>query len=646
MLSFILQNSIFFVVSLTVLLIPGAVVLYFLDKKRQMSFLEYGVFSVGLSISLALFQGIFLDTLGIPIHILSLSSLYGIWVIIFVFLIRKKSFFVKKEAGSISLIFILLFAIFLLLKGVYFSQNAVPISTDLGHHMYWSQYIVEKGELPLYQEREIIMSSSDTQLHTISQPFGISDLIEGEHIIFAFIALLSQISLLSSAPLFLLFFIHIITALGVYILTRRIFAPSPFGEKIALGAFVIFGLLFGIDSPQMRYIIGGVVGNTFGNLFIVIIFLGLFIAVTKKNPRYMALSVFFMLTLAYTHHLSMLLFVLSLFGVIILFLVREWRFFWREIFPLLYSRCVLGVILLGVITFFFIWTPAYIINSGVETIVGDSQQKEEHAGINLHEYMQSLGSERVLFGLFGFFLMFVILFFTLIGVKKQKGIEWSLPNILLLGWFLPLGGIVFFPEVFHIDIPTIRTANYTIIPLCISASFFFFWLLENLLQQSHRRGILIGAISLLVIIFFSAGWKDNVIFFEKKGYAQAKELHRMASYMGKHYRESEKTVMYDHINITGGSWIKLYFMRDYNYPFYRAHLFRYDRVSDKQEQCTLNVFTYPEISEAEKCFKDLQIELLAVNDVKDGKKFRENTDFIRVYSGNELSLYKKIIFEK
>ncbi|NCU41107.1 MAG: hypothetical protein EOM19_00050 [Candidatus Moranbacteria bacterium] len=646
MLSFVLQNSIFFFVSVTVMVIPGVVVLYFLDKKRQLSFLEYGIFSVGLSFSLALFQGIFLDRLGVPIHIFSLSFLYGIWIIVFVFLMKKKIFFLQKETASLSFIFILIFAIFLLLKGIYFSQNTVPISTDLGHHMYWAQHIIEKGELPLYQEREIIMSSSDTQLHTISQPFGISDLIEGEHVIFAFIAILSQISLLSSAPLFLLFFIHIITALGVYTLTRRIFTSTPFGEKIALGAFVVFGLLFGIDSPQMRYIIGGVVGNTFGYLLIVIIFLGLFIAVMKKSARYMALSIFFMLTLAYTHHLSMFLFAFSLFGIIIFFLAREWRFFWREIFPLLYSRCVLSIILLGVITFFFIWTPAYIVNSGVETIVGDSQQKEEHAGITLYEYAQSLGSERVLFGIFGFFLMFVILFFKIPDAKKQKGIERSLPYILLLGWFLPLGGIVFFPEAFHIDIPTIRTANYTIIPLCISASFFFFWLLDNLLQQSHRKGALVGVVSLLVILFFSAGWRDNIIFFEKKGYAQAKELHRMASYMGKHYRESEKTVMYDHVNITGGSWIKLYFMRDYNYPFYRAHLFRYDRTSDKQERCTLDVFTYPQTTEAEKCFKDLQIELLAINEAKDGKKFRENTDFIRVYSGTELSLYKKITFEK
>ncbi len=647
MLSFILNNTIFFAIGAVVMVIPGVVIMYFLDKKRETSFLEYGIFAIGVSFSLALFQAIFLDVLGIAINILSLSILYGIWVSIFVFLIRKKTFFQKKETRSLSLIFILIFALLLLLKGMYFSQNAIPISTDLGHHMYWSNFIVEKGELPQYQEKEILMAPSDSQAHIISQPFGISDLIEGEHIVFAFIALLSQVSLISSAPLFLLFFIHIVTALGVYAFTRRIFTPSPWREKIALGAFVVFGFLFGIDSPQMRYIIGGVVGNTFGSFFIVSIFLGLFVAVVKKNPRFMALSLFFMLTLAYTHHLSMLLFGLSLLGVGLLLFVIEGKYFWREILPLLYSRYVLGVLLFGLITFFFLWTPAYILNSGVETIVADSEQKAEHSGITLQEYMQVLGSERVLFGLFGFLLMVGILLRGKISkMKKQKEIEPFLSHILLVGWFFPLGGIVFFPEIFHISLPTIRIANYTIIPLCISASFFFFWLVDHLVKQSHNKGILIGTLSLLVIIFLSIGWKDNVSFFEKKGYAQARELHRMASYMGEHYRESEKTVMYDHINITGGSWIKLYFMRDYNYPFYRAHLFRYDRISDKQERCTLDVFTYPETPEAEKCFKDLGVELLALNEVKDGKKFRENDNFVKVYTGNELSLYKKIISEE
>lgn len=647
MLSFILQNIIFFAVSAIVMVVPGSVILHFLCKKQRISFLEYSIFAVGISFSLALFQALFLDVLGVTIDILSLSLLYGVWVIIFVFLIRKKTFFQKKETRSLSLAFVILFTIFLLLKGVYISQNAVPISTDLGHHMYWSNFIVEKGEIPLYQEREILMAPSDSQSHTISQPFGISDLIEGEHIIFAFIALLSQVSLLSFAPLFLLFFIHIFTALGVYAFTRKIFNSSPFGEKIALGAFVLFGLLFGIDSPQMRYIIGGVVGNTFGNFLIIIIFLSLLIAVTKKSSLFMALSIFFMLTLAYTHHLSMLLFTISFLGIVFLFLIVERKFFWQEIFPLLYSRYVIGVILGSILIFFFVWTPAYILNSGVETIVADSQQKAEHMGITLQAYMQALGSERVLFGLLGFFLMFIFLLARkILHVKNQKEINSFLAYIFLLGWFFPLGCIVFFPEIFHISLPTIRTANYTIIPLCISASFFFFWLVNHLVKQSHNKVVLMSTLSLLLIVFFSMGWKDNVFFFEKKGYAQAKELHRVASYMGEHYRESEKTVMYDHINILGGSWIKLYFMRDYNYPFYRAHLFRYDRISDKQERCTLDVFTYPETVEAEKCFRDLHIELLAVYESKDGKKFRERDDFVRVYAGNEISLYKKIIFEE
>ena len=47
--------------------------------------------------------------------------------------------------------------------------------------------------------------------------------------------------------------------------------------------------------------------------------------------------------------------------------------------------------------------------------------------------------------------------------------------------------------------------------------------------------------------------------------------------------EAFQRVLKDHIFTTADSWMKLYFMRDYNFPFYRANIDRYQNGIDKKE---------------------------------------------------------------
>ena len=636
----ILEGGVYLIVLISVIFFPGLILMWTLFPKT-LEILEQLFLSAVLGIVVATFLGIVFDIFGISLGLMELVLVYTLLAALFVFFLRKR--LARKEAedtsSRIPLVFLSIFFVLLVLKAFYLGGNTIPISTDLGHHMYWSEYIVEYGQLPEYQEQNIIMAPDENEKHTISQAHPISDVIVGEHVIFAILALLSSTEIISVYPMIFLFFVHSVTLLGVYLLARRLFSFYKHKEAVALFALFFVGILFGIDSPQMRYITGGVVGNTFGNLFIVSLFFVFFLALIEKSKSFMAWGVLLVFALAYTHHLSTLLFIFSFVGVLAFLITLRWKWFWREIFPLVVSREVLGVLFLGIVSFFFVWSPAYIENSAAQTVVGEEEQKAEHAGITVSDYLFALGEERIMLAFLGLGLLMV---FVVRFLWKKKEEEWMLPGVVLFGWLALLFVLVFIPQVLQIDIPTIRTANYTIIPMSLIGGFLFVWMIVQMKKQVFFSSVFFASVLFILLVGLNfSGWNDNARYIQGGDESGARELHRVARYLGNHYQDTDDVVMYDHINIDGGSWMKLYFMRDYNYPFYRALLFRYDRVTDKQEYCTRDVFTYPKTDEARKCFEDLSIEALVMNEAKDGKFFRESPDFSRVYSGKEIVIYNR-----
>jgi hypothetical protein len=636
----ILEGLVYCIVLISVIFFPGLVLTWLLFPKK-LEALEQLFLSSVLGLSVATFLGIAFDIFGISLGLVELGVVYTLLAIFFVYILRKrlprKS--QKDFSSQIPLAFLSLFLILLILKAFYLGVNTIPISTDLGHHMYWSEYIVSSGELPEYGERDIIMAETSNGEHSISEVRPISDVIVGEHVIFAVLALLSSTDIVSVYPMIFLFFVHSVTLLGVYLLTRRLFQFHKNKEAIAIVTLFIIGILFGIDSPQMRYITGGVVGNIFGNLFIVSLIFTFFMALVERSKRFMTLGVALVFALAYTHHLSTLLFTFSLVGVLMMLVIFKKKFFWEDLLPIVFSKQVLSTFVVGMASLFFLWPPAYIANSAVENVVGQEEQKAEHAGITLNDYLFALGEERMLLAFLGLGMLVI---FNGRFLSKKKETAWILPSIVLFGWLGPLFILVFVPQLVQIDIPTIRTANYTIIPMSIVGGLFFVWLVDCMRRQVFFSAtFFIGLFFLFFLGLNFSGWYDNAYFMKGSDQSSAKELHRVAKYVGNQYRNSEDVVMYDHININGGSWMKLYFMRDYNYPFYRALLFRYDRTTDKQEYCTRDVFTYPGTSEAQKCFEDLSVRALVMNEAEDGKFFRESEDFSRIYAGREIVIYKR-----
>lgn len=637
----------FFVILVAVLGVPGFVLITVLDKKHRLDALERTVMAVVLSLTVATGTGIVFDLFDVPIVTATVAGVYAVWLVAMAIIMRR-SHIRRKEAVSshkrVPVVFLAVLFLLVLVKSVFFMQYTVPISTDLGHHMYWAQSIVEMEELPVYEEREIIMAGLSEEQHQISDPHPISDVIIGEHVVFAVIAILSGVSLISVYPILILFAIHIVTLLGVYVLARRLFSDHVLRERVAIMALIFSGILFGLDSPQMKYIIGGVVGNTFGNIYIVSIVLMLLLGIQLRSRVLMALGVALCVALAYTHHLSTLLLAFSLVGMMVMLAISNWKFFRGEFLHLALSRYVLAMVAVGAICFFFIWTPSYITNSAVETVVGENEvEKTEHAGISVADYLFALGDVRMIWAFVGLALIMGGWLWTrrrFEGGASEKEEMTALRTVVIIGWLWPLFLLVFAPSVVGVDIPTIRTANYTILPMALAGGFAFVWGVSEIARQRSLTRAGLAALMVIVVVgFVSGGWRDNAELLERNDEGSARELHRVATYLGENYRDTEKVVMYDHIHIDGGSWMKLYFMEDYNYPFYRALLFRYDRATDKSERCTLDVFTYPTTSQAQKCFQDLNISALAMNEVETGKAFREDVRFTRVYAGENISVY-------
>ncbi|MEI9967013.1 MAG: hypothetical protein WDN67_05340 [Candidatus Moraniibacteriota bacterium] len=224
MLTLLFHQALFLLALPFVLLLPGMALLRFahpwLPKTDP---LERLVLSIALSI-------VFVDTLfliadRIHIPLTRLSIFLGIILFSAMFWLCAKKRHTNSpiaqstdatEAGrALSPLFLILFVGMVFLKTIYLFPVTVPNATDLGHHMYWVKKIALEHQLPQYTERDIIADPDGS--YGLSDPQPISDFIVGEHLVLAAVQMLSQMDYTSSFSILTLFFIHIMTAVGIYV---------------------------------------------------------------------------------------------------------------------------------------------------------------------------------------------------------------------------------------------------------------------------------------------------------------------------------------------------------------------------------------------------------------------------------------------
>lgn len=652
MLEFTYNQTLFYVTLAIALFLPGYFFILAIESKRKcFSLLERFTLSFGISIAISNLLLILLGKSGIPISRFSVLLSIFIFVsacllikIVYNAISRPRDSVIGENGDNRDKLFsfsksqlvviVLLFFLTIFIKTVYLSDSIPSTSTDLGHHMYWVNGIIENGKLPYYSKTDIAMNDGRYQT---GNPEPIADFIIGEHLIFASVALISGSGVLSSFPLLVLFLINILSILAIFILSLRLFEKLPWGKNASIILLFLIGPLYAISSAQAKFISGGVVGNILGNFFIPLALYFYWRAVQEKRSGFFAAALFLTFILFYTHHLSALIFglVILVFGLIFFALnignkkeLAEKISSWRK---LMFSPPAIAVILAGLIFFFLVYAPGYIKSNAIETVIG-SPAKSTKEGFSFSQLAYITGEARMALGMIGALILLVF-------YRKNAYLA-----AILLSWASVIFLMAWKPGWIHINIPSIRIANYLAFPISIMAALAIAWIFDFVKKRDSEKSRIPGSLILFAFVlffFFAAanGYFDNSQSLKTGKTGKSSETFRAAEYL------AEKTgpddvIVKDHNYIPADSWMKIFFMRGYNYPFTRSFFFRYQENKNR-EHCTLNMISFPNSPEGQKCFNDLGVNFIAVNPAYDSAQFEKSNEFEKVYASGNIAIFHR-----
>lgn len=641
MLSFLGNQIIFYISLVLVLFLPGYfLLLAIFGKNRKFDSLEKFVLSCGLSIIITDIVLIFLNKFGILINKISLIISFGLFFIICYLIFhffRKKSASEKNDPSrpkyspvQISIIILIIF-VSVFFQTIHLAKNITPSATDLGHHMYWVENIIQTGKISDFQKADIIQSNGH---YSIGEPGKIDDFIIGEHLIFAAIGLISGASVISAFPVIILFLINIAGLLAIFILANIFFDFLPFGKTVSILSILLLGCLYSLAAPQGNFISGGVIGNLIGNLLAPLAFYLLFRAIKENSSPVFALGIITIFGLVYAHHLSTFIFGFALiFSLLFLVIIKRNGIFaeFGKIFVLVFSAPVMATLFFGALFFFFIHMPGYIENQAVKTVIGEPSRSTKE-GLAFGQLQSVAGESRLALGIVGIVLL-------LAGAKK-----YPYQSAIISGWFFSIFLLAWKPTLFHIDIPSSRIGNYLIFPAVLAGAFALAWFFEKYIHDCETgkaylgKNLFLVAATLVFLYVLTSGLFDiNQSFGTSPSSKKTVETFAISRYLSER-TNSEDMILKDHNYVPADSWMKVFFMRDYNYPFTRGLFFRY-AGAQKREMCTLWMISTPNSPDAKKCFEEIGIDFIIVNPNYDSAQFKDAQRFWRVYASDNVDAY-------
>lgn len=635
--------------------LPGFLLLSLVFHRRTEKFflLEYVALSFALGIFIIDFDLLLLSRIGVPITRISILAFVTLFVIsLLLFFWRenkwKFSFFSERLTLFDSFAFskregllfagIVLLAIFI--KAVFLWDTIIPTSTDLGHHMFWSKKIALEGTVPQYEKINIAFENGE---NTLTAPEPIDDFVVGEHLPFAAISLATGLDFVSSFPSLFLFLVNILTLLALALLAYRLFEDilptKTLARRGMIATLLFLGPLWALSSPEAKYVSGGVVGNLFGNLLIPLIFLALLRAFREKSAPFLLLAILLFGTLAYTHHLSTLIFLFVVLFIAAAFIILKRKgaladiFSWLKLFasPLpLAGIGFLGAMLL------FVYAPTYLDIASVDTALG-SPSKGTREGLSLEQLAGSVGGTR-----FGLELVGIILL-LLSPFKKTKK---TLSSAVLLGWSVGLMIMILFPGAVFLDIPSNRIGTYATFPAALLGAFAFAFLFlrdsrnekEGNFAQNH---LFRSAFVLFLLALVTGGFFDNAATLPKETNAkEATQTFAVSEWLARRTPPDE-WILKDHNYLVADSWMKLFFLRDYSYPLSRGYLRRYTDEVTLREQCTLLMISAPNTPKGQACFESTNVQTVVVNPHYDAAQFNKAKEMSLLYVSDDVAVYRK-----
>jgi hypothetical protein len=635
-----MQLVLFYISIIFLLFLPGwFLMLAIFGKSEKLSRLEKFIIAPGLGLVSINFIIILLGKSGFPItgKSIIIANLLFLLLNALVYKTRKDKPTSTEEKNTTNKLFsfskkqttliILILALTFFIKTAYLSDTIFPTSTDMGHHMYWSKLISQTNELPDYRESDIVQTGDNYQ---ISEPEPIADFIIGEHLIFSAINLFSGIDFISYFPTLVLFLFNIFAVLIIFILTLRLF--ENFGaiqaQTISILALFFAGPIYALASPQAKFASGGVIGNTFGNLLIPLILYFFLRALEKKNKLMLLLGIFTTVGLFYIHHLSSFVFIYVFFFTLTFFVLFNFKNIFTHLkdwAKLIFSPSILLFLVFCFLFLFFVYTPTYLDPSAVGTAVG-SPSKSTRAGLTFAQLSFSSGQVRMALGLIGLLI--------LLADSKRKTYSF----VFLIGWMVSILLMSLKPNWLYLDIPSNRIANYFLFPLTITSAFAVFWIFS--FAKKHLGAKIIFPVFILLFIFtISSGFFDNAQSLSSASNSKkALQIFAASKYVSEKSSPDDR-VLKDHNYLTADSWIKLFFMQDYNYPLSRSFFKRYEDPTKPREMCTLWMISTPNTENGQKCFSDLGINFILLNPNYDSAQFEKTEQFWKVFSGKDIGVY-------
>lgn len=647
---FIQEQALFLLSIALVLFIPGFVLLRSFFKHTFIS-LEIAIFSLPLSIAITNFLIIILGQSRIKITAISVIAIlstftFGTALIAWIINYKKPKesplpthtkVFTQRQGWLI----ILILTLTIFIKTLYLSSVILPTATDLGHHMYWSKTVAVTGELPIYEERNITQIDG---VYNLDAPEPIDDFIIGEHLIFAAIALLAGLDFISGFPASILLIINIFSLLAVFVFTLRIFSSTTFiqnkdfATSIAIMTLFILGPLYTLASPQAKFVSGGVIGNTMGNLFIPVTLYMYWRALQEKNSKLLTLAFFLTFGLAYIHHLSTLVFLFIIFFVVVTFSllhfktlrihITEWLKLFLKPAPIIFAVS-------AILFFFFVLAPSYADPKSLNTAIG-APTKATRTGLTFLQFTFSTGEGRLGLGLVGLLSLLAFQFRTHLKTK-----EVSYDIAFLFAWGFSLLIMSLRPQWLFLDIPSNRISTYAIFPFAILSAFAFTQLFTANKHTPHRNILSSSAFIILLTFLITGGFYDNSQSLLAKTKAQeAIETYHVADYLAAHNKPTD-IILKDHNYIVADAWMKLSFLQGYTYPLSRGYFKRYEDETKPREQCSLWMIAIPNSDKGKKCFEETGTNIVVVNSHFDSAQFKKSDNFTSIYQSNDISVYMR-----
>ncbi len=628
-------------VSAFFLVVPGFLTVTLL-LARRLSFLEVAVASVPVSFVITTTILLVMPYAGLTLTALNVSIIFGFLTLTLLTLCwRKRVTFAADLFYGMSrfyrILFFVLFLAMIIAKTFYFINTIFPTATDLGHHMYWSQWIIQEGRIPLY-EKTIVDPLDPEQAATSPAAFvgveRIPDFIIGEHLIFSAVSLLSGVSVVSSMPSLLLYLVQIVTILLVFVSLFRFFKRESWGPHAALWSIFLLGVLWSFSGAQAKFVSGGVVGNIFGNMLILSSIYFFFIALTEQSKRAFFFGLWSNVVLVYTHHLSTFIFayVLLAFILSLLIFVPARMHLLRRALALFWAPYTLLFFIGLGLFFFFVHIPSYINPEAISSSVG-TPTKSTRTGLPLAQLMEMAANARYLLAIAGML--------ALMSVAKKvrtsaQGQNTFIAIVLCISWFAVITLMVLYPQYLQVNILSTRVATYIAYPAVFLSSIALALLL--LRARTLPRYLYIGLG--MVLFFFVAveGIPNNIASLRDAPAAEeAVQTFHTARYIGAHLPQ-DQWALKDHNYITADTWMKIFMPRDYSNPLSRAFFARYES-QPRRENCTREMITNPHTELAKVCFDNLSIGPIAVDTKEDGVSFSDQAKFTKVYENNEVSVF-------